>query len=45
MDFPRLLIFAIVQSLAEYLFMSGFGHLILAPHLFGFSDMAIPTRS
>lgn len=41
MDFLQILALAIVQGLTEFLPISSSGHLILAPHLFGFADQGL----
>lgn len=41
MDGFSLVILAIVQGLTEFLPISSSGHLILAPHLFGFTDQGL----
>ena len=41
MDTLQVLMLAVVQGLTEFLPISSSGHLILAPHLFGFSDQGL----
>ncbi len=41
MDFFQLLILAAIQGLTEFLPISSSGHLVLAPHLFGFHDQGL----
>lgn len=41
MDTLQILILAIVQGVTEFLPISSSGHLILAPHLFGFADQGL----
>ena len=41
MDFFQILILALVQGVTEFLPISSSGHLILAPHLFGFADQGL----
>ncbi len=41
MDFLQIAILALVQGLTEFLPISSSGHLILAPHLFGFADQGL----
>ena len=41
MDFIQIVILAIVQGTTEFLPISSSGHLILAPHLFGFADQGL----
>jgi undecaprenyl-diphosphatase len=41
MDFIQIAILALVQGLTEFLPISSSGHLILAPHLFGFADQGL----
>lgn len=41
MDFLQILALAVVQGITEFLPISSSGHLILAPHLFGFDDQGL----
>jgi undecaprenyl-diphosphatase len=41
MDILSLMVLAIVQGITEFLPISSSGHLILAPHLFGFADQGL----
>lgn len=41
MDFIQIAILALIQGLTEFLPISSSGHLILAPHLFGFADQGL----
>jgi undecaprenyl-diphosphatase len=41
MDFMQIAILALIQGLTEFLPISSSGHLILAPHLFGFADQGL----
>lgn len=41
MDFLQILLLAVVQGITEFLPISSSGHLILAPHLFGFDDQGL----
>ena len=41
MDTLQILILAVVQGITEFLPVSSSGHLILAPHLFGFDDQGL----
>ena len=42
MELIQIIVLALVQGFTEFLPISSSAHLILAPHLFGYSDQGLP---